>query len=349
MKALSRSSSHANLRRVSLPNQLFSTQRLLSIFVASVALVAESIAATRPASPQFEALPLQRAQQNHLLVRAFINNRPASLIVDTGSPHTVIAPGRRDYFHLALVNDGLNAPARVQANGVFTRLALAHSLRLGGLNIVDVPAILVDLAESRHGAASDRRGEPDGILGADVLSATKAILDCQQQVLILNMFPDTPGRAPDSDFRDFQRVPMEQIGGRLYVDVTVNGTVARLLVDTGAFATLLHRSFVQQLQIPVQQTRIRAAAINVKEKRVQVAQIRKLSLGPLNLVGPLVGVVDLEHIIHRELLEGQPPVAGLLGAEFLSRLHAVVDFGSRTLYLKNERARRDGSRIRPRP
>ena len=47
-----------------------------------------------------------------------------------------------------------------------------------------------------------------------------------------------------------------------------------------------------------------------------------------------VGVVDLQGLIFSDLLKGSPPVAGLLGAEILRSHHAIVDFGTRTLYLK---------------
>jgi hypothetical protein len=39
-------------------------------------------------------------------------------------------------------------------------------------------------------------------------------------------------------------------------------------------------------------------------------------------------------VIHGGLLDGKPPVAGLLGAEILNRHHGIIDFGTRTLYLK---------------
>ena len=45
-------------------------------------------------------------------------------------------------------------------------------------------------------------------------------------------------------------------------------------------------------------------------------------------------VIDLEGVIHDGLLDGSPPVAGLLGAEILNRHHGIIDFGTRTLYLK---------------
>ncbi|HEX8078118.1 MAG TPA: hypothetical protein VF511_09910, partial [Chthoniobacterales bacterium] len=44
---------------------------------------------------QYEALPLIRSAQNHLLVRAHINGKPALLGVDTGAPVSAVAVNRR--------------------------------------------------------------------------------------------------------------------------------------------------------------------------------------------------------------------------------------------------------------
>jgi hypothetical protein len=66
---------------------------------------------------------------------------------------------------------------------------------------------------------------------------------------------------------------------------------------------------------------------------VQLATIRKMSVGSTVISGKEVGVIDLEGLIHSQLLKGTPPVAGLLGAEILNRNHGIIDFGTRTLYL----------------
>ncbi|MDP9187573.1 MAG: hypothetical protein M3O72_09500, partial [Verrucomicrobiota bacterium] len=66
--------------------------KLLSLLVATLFAAAEMcVAATKAprvadaSSPRFEALPLTRSRQNHLLVRAFINGKPALLGVDSGA------------------------------------------------------------------------------------------------------------------------------------------------------------------------------------------------------------------------------------------------------------------------
>src|ERR1700730_2984780 len=130
----------------------------------------------------------------------------------------------------------------------------------------------------------------------------------------------------------------------------------RWMVEEGAFATLLHRPFVRQMRIPTRQTPYSSAAVNLKQRGVDVARIRKLTVGSIDIVGREVGVIDLEGLIHNGLLEGKPPVAGLLGAEILDRHHGIIDFGTRTLYLKTattpastEDRRRADNRRRPGP
>ena len=44
--------------------------------------------------------------------------------------------------------------------------------------------------------------------------------------------------------------------------------------------------------------------------------------------------MDLSGLIRSDLLKGEPPVAGLLGSEFLRRNHGIIDFGARIIYLK---------------
>src|SRR2546426_1160718 len=68
------------------------TRRTVSIFLAGLLLASPAFGASRPANeerrsklPQFEALPLIRSRQNHLLVRAYINGRPAWLGVQSGT------------------------------------------------------------------------------------------------------------------------------------------------------------------------------------------------------------------------------------------------------------------------
>ena len=291
-----------------------------------------SLGAATVGALQYEALPLIRSSQNHLLVRAQINGKPALLGVDTGAPVSAVALNRRAHFGLAPITGNKSAiPPRLSINGAFNSVAIARSLRLGQLNLVDEPMVLVDLG----GLKRSKRDEIDGILGADILFPTKAMLDCQRQILILKINPSVPGSIPGFDLSGFRRIPMHVSDGfNLYVDGSVNGQKARLMVDTGAFATLLHSRFVRRMQIPTRDTPFSSSGVNLKQRGIHMATISKLSIGSMNLDRKDVGVINLEGLIHGGLLDASPPVAGLLGSEILRRHHGIIDFGTKSLYLK---------------
>jgi predicted aspartyl protease len=314
-------------------------RKFLSIWCVAVALVVELTAAPRGAyargTTQFEALPLVRSRQNHLLVRAFINGKPAWLTVDSGAPVSAIASDRREYFRLKPTTAESKLPARVQINGAFNSVAIARELRIGALTLVDEPIVTVDLGSSVRAARRVHEQEIDGIIGADILFPTQAVLDCERQLLILKTDPEVMGSFPGFDRRGLRAVPIQVSDGyNLYVNGSVNGKPAKLMVDTGSFTTLLHRSFVRRMRIATRETQFSSSAVNLKERGVRVARIRKLSVGSVDIFGKEVGVIDLEGLIHDGLLDGSPPVAGLLGAETLTRHHGIIDFGTRTLYLR---------------
>ncbi len=311
----------------------------LSISSAAVVLVAELAAMPQVtyarADTHFVALPLVRSRQNHLMVRAFINGKEAWLTIDSGAPVSAIAVNRRNYFRLKPITAKSNLPARIQINGAFNNVAMARELRLGGLTLIDEPVVTVDLGNSARAARLVHEEQIDGIIGADILFPTQAVLDCQRQLLILKTDPDALGGVPGFDRRGLKAVPIQVSDGfNLYVNGSINGKPAKFMVDTGSFATLLHRSFVRRMRIATRETQYSSSAVNLKDRGLRVAKIRNLSVGSVNITGKDVGVIDMEGLIHDGLLEGSPPVAGLLGAETLRRHHGIIDFGTRTLYLQ---------------
>jgi hypothetical protein len=286
-------------------------------------------------NPTFQALPLERSRQNHLLLRAEINGKPAVLGVDTGAPVSAIAAARRKHFGMSELPGNSKLPSHLKINGGFNRVTIAHQLRLGALILVDEPMVSIDLSAPARAAQEFHEQQLDGILGADILFPTEAVLDCDAQVLFMKIDPDARGTLPGVNHRGWKNVPIRVTKGwNLYVDSTLNGKQAQLMIDTGAFTTLIHRPFVREMHLPLRDTPYTSGAVNLEVRGLQLATIRRFSVGPFLVKGKEVGVMDLKGLIHGDLLKGAPPVAGLLGSEFLRRNHAIIDFGTRTLYLK---------------
>jgi predicted aspartyl protease len=318
----------------------FSRKNLSALLVALVAgnpALVLAKAQVRAEMPQYEALPLERSSQNHLLVRATINGKPAVLLVDTGAPLSAVAADRASYFGMEAVSAKSRIPSRLNINGAFNSMAIARSLRLGALNLVGEAMVLIDFSYLRRSSNDndEQKRESDGILGTDILSPLMAVLDYDRMLLVLKMDPHVTGPAPGFNFRGYRRVRMrESEGYNLYVDGSVNGTKARLMVDTGAFATLLHSQFVLRMKIPSRQTKFRSVGVNLAQSRVRLATITRFSVGSMDMQSHMVGVINLERLIHSGLLTASPSVAGLLGSEMLQRYHAIIDFGTSSLYLK---------------
>lgn len=284
---------------------------------------------------QFQALPLERSRQNHLLLRVLINGKPALLGVDSGAPVSAIARDRVAHFGLRPATEKSDVPMRLRINGATASVRIARTLQLGALTLIDEPLVAVDLASSTRAAKMMREQPIDGILGADVLFPTEAVLDCRAQLLTLKIDPRARGAVPGIDVRGFSSVPMQVSSGyNLYVDGTVNGQKAKLMVDTGSFATLLHRRFVRRMRIPLRASPFSSAGVNLKQRGVQLATITSFSVGSVNMRSKEVGVIDLEGLVRSPLLNAPTPVAGLLGSEILQHHSGIINFGTRTLYLK---------------
>ncbi|CAN5298060.1 hypothetical protein BH20VER2_BH20VER2_05420 [soil metagenome] len=289
-----------------------------------------------PRPLQFQTLQLQRSRQNHLLLRATINGKPALLGVDSGAPVSAIAINRVAHFGLSPATTARHdVPTRLRINGRYNNVVIARSFLLGALNLVDEPLVAVDLSGSSRAAKLMNEEAIDGILGADVLFPTQAVLDCRKQTLTMKVDPNAVGAAPGTNYRGYAGIPMQVSPGyNLYVDSRLNGKRAKLLVDTGAFGTLLHHRFVRQMRVPLRDSPFNSAGVNLKNRGVQLATISRFSVGSVNMRDKQVGVIDLEGLIRTGLLDASPPVAGLLGAEILQRYNGIIDFGTRTLYLK---------------
>ena len=284
---------------------------------------------------QFQALPLERSRQNHLLLRAHINGKPALLGVDTGAPVSAIGIARAGHFGMTPVRANSEVPTRLRINGKYNDVVIARGLQLGALNLVDQPMVAVDLIGSTKAAKMMKEQAIDGIIGADILFPTEAVLDCRAPMLMLKVDPNARGGMPGVNYRGMSSVPMQLSSGyNLYVDSRVNGKRAKLMVDTGAFTTLLHQRFVRQMKIPLRDTPFSSAGVNLKNRGVQTATISRLSIGSVNMRSKEVAVIDLDGLIRGGMLDASPPVAGLLGSELLRHHNGIIDFRTKTLYLK---------------
>src|SRR4029434_805351 len=113
---------------------------------------------------------------------------------------------------------------------------------------------LVALRRSSHAGAA--HAGFDGVLGLDILFRHKALINCRTKLV---SFKIDQARRLDlgsvAHSERFTRVPIQrEETGALTVQCSIRGQPTRLLVDTGAFVTILHEGLVRSLGFAAEPT-----------------------------------------------------------------------------------------------
>src|SRR5436190_12529070 len=139
---------------------------------------------------------LERRSGNHLFVPVSINNRRGALMIDTGSPNTVIDVNSVNTFGLTVDKTDSNV------GGLFGRTwerfgtSKVKSIAMGNCTVTNVPVAIADFSsfnQDRSGPAtgshiSDSKSAAhiNGLLGANEMIKFGMIVDCTRQILYVN-------------------------------------------------------------------------------------------------------------------------------------------------------------------
>ncbi|MGB9473495.1 MAG: retropepsin-like aspartic protease [Candidatus Udaeobacter sp.] len=191
---------------------------------------------------------LERRVGNHLFVPVSINNRRAALMIDTGSPNTVIDANSVNTFGLTVEKTDSNV------GGLFGRTwerfgaSKVRSIAMGNCTVTNVPVAIADFstfntdhtdpATGSHIASSKAPAHINGILGANEMVKFGMIIDCTRQMLYMNPSGRSPAVSQSlASFlasRGFTRIAMRLNANHHFdVDGAMNGHSTRFIVDTG--------------------------------------------------------------------------------------------------------------------
>src|SRR5215467_11535486 len=206
------------------------------------------------ASQGLAGAKLERRYGNHLLVAVSINNRRGALMIDTGSPITLIDRNSVNTFGLTVEKTDSSV------GGLFGRawerygMSKVKSIAMGNCVVTNVPVAIADLsgmnpehnvaATGSHLSDSKTMAHLNGVLGSREMVKFGMIIDCTRQMLYIN--PNGASSAVSQSLasflsiRGFTRVPM-RLNSNAHFDVEgqLNGHATRFLVDTGSSTTVI--------------------------------------------------------------------------------------------------------------
>ena len=320
----------------------------MAVLLACIAPLSISGAAKNRSATQLAGYKVVRVHygpMNKMIMSVRINGQPANLLVDTGSNQLILDAEVAESFGVGpsqLILDaeaaesfgvrpsqrGLRYIRFTQINGQDLPVGFAQNVTAGSMNF---GSRLVTLSDSIHSDAG--KTHIDGVLGLDILLRHKALINCRTKLVFFKVDQAqriSLGSVAASE--KFTRVSIRrEENGALTVPCSIRGQPMRLLVDTGAFVTILHGGFVKSLGLAVEPTRISAQFARGGSKKINAAKIDALNIGAFKMSPEKFGVAPLPRFA---LQQGDTKIAGILGMDTLYICHAILDLDGMSLFLK---------------
>lgn len=269
--------------------------------------------------------PLERRFGNHLFVHTLMNGRRTALMIDTGSPRTLI--DRETIRQLGVAVRDTKAPVGGVWGWKSERYGVSNlaTLVMGNCTFTNVP---ITVADESH-INKIRGPHLDGLFGAHEMWKFGMIIDCTRQMIYVNpRGPSVAAAQRLSEFlgaRGFTRIPMRFDGSRhLTIDAALNGHRIQLIVDTGASTTLLAVSTARAYGVSLSPLNLKVRDASVGVVPLNIGHAQQLTLGTFEVPSAEVVVANIAKEVG----------AGLLGEEYLSWNFGIVDVGGLNLYLR---------------
>jgi len=269
-----------------------------------------------------------------MLMEAVVNGHRARLVVDTGAGYSVLEAGRARSLGVSPVGADSPFGQFTNLNGESYRVGYINSLRAGAMDFGSGPIALFTPANAHTAEASRQNGDnDDGVLGADILTRYKAVINCFTKTMFFKT--DSSAHLKIAQFaisQHFVKVPLrEEVTRAFTVPASINGHPCRLLVDTGAFVTTFDLRRAKEFGLSFTPTKMTGSFTDGVSRQVGIGQVNNLMIGnyhvpPQKLAGTVLPDFAVE--------QGQGRVAGILGMELLDFSRGIIDFDSMSLYLK---------------
>jgi predicted aspartyl protease len=267
-------------------------------------------ARAEPDASTIRHLPFEPAGTNRIAVELSPEGSAhrLPLIVDTGASHSFMSPG---------VARRLGIPVRAAKSSPYRR-----ATRLGR----DL-SFLIDASTSD---THSKMPEEFGLLGGNFLARFVLELDFHGRRV---GFLEPPERPEDAAPGDAISVPLTLVSDRPHLEITVDGSPLRVLLDTGdPFSLSLMRDRAQKLGIA--SSRVGGLVVwgVLGPLRVELGEVRTVGLGPFELE-------QVPVLVHEGSYNQGDATGAAIGVDLLSLFDVRIDYPGRRLWLRQRSKR----------
>ncbi|MBD0833535.1 retropepsin-like aspartic protease [Aestuariibaculum sediminum] len=134
----------------------------------------------------YTRVKLHFTKTNHFEIKASINGVKGLFILDTGASNSCVGFDAVDTFKLK-VKDSEILAAGAGAINMETKMSKKNKLKIGKWKKNKVVLVLFNLSHVNSALINHNSKPVDGIIGADILKKSKAVIDYEKKYLYLKL------------------------------------------------------------------------------------------------------------------------------------------------------------------
>ncbi len=134
---------------------------------------------------------------------------------------------------------------------------------------------------------------------------------------------------------NFRRIPLKKLKtGHYKLSVKINNTRGNFILDTGASTSCIGFDSIQHFSLHTEESDIKAAGAGAIDMLTKITTGNSIGIGSVTVENLDFILFDLGHVNAALEQADEEPIHGILGADLLKRLRAVIDYGRNCFYIK---------------
>jgi predicted aspartyl protease len=135
--------------------------------------------------------------------------------------------------------------------------------------------------------------------------------------------------------KGFFRIPLRKLSsGHYKLTAQINGKEGNFILDTGASTSCIGFESVSYFVMKSEESAIKAAGAGATNMLTEIASNNTLKIGNWKYNRMSFIIFDLSHVNEALIQVEEEAVHGIIGADFLKEVRAVIDYGRNALYVK---------------
>jgi predicted aspartyl protease len=133
----------------------------------------------------------------------------------------------------------------------------------------------------------------------------------------------------------FYRIPLKKIkSGHYTFSAKINAIWGIFILDTGASSSCIGFNNDSYFNLNNEESLIKAAGAGAINMKTEIAKNNSIEIGSWKISNFDFVIFDLSHVNEALNQVDETPIHGIIGADFLKKNRAVIDYGRNCFYLK---------------